>query len=674
MPPNPCRRPGYLRDNQVIRNLCEWTIEMENASKQCDSLPHAISALNVATSKRSKRWFEDVRTQGAIIQKLMDNNNNTLLSSKTKHWDSIDQMTETVSEATTISVSENELVQEPASMVSELVESFALALRILRKRAGDVMVRNIIRAEFEQDILGDESSSRPVESVCALPGDLIAACRQNLPGGDKVTDWSIEGISKLIAEVGPEIRRIEQGASESQQIHKPHDQSKSRGSVKVSDTATARRTPVPDIQSDPKVRDCGANIRTSNAEKRDLELLLEESRRSLETATKNVRALKYIILRNREYGIHLDDTSISRISHELRGDFCNGIMEVLPTFSTLPTITMADVFDSKPLRPSQPYSVRYLQCLCEDIRLGDADSIYRDNQVNTAQQLAMQHIPWLSTRLAQILATNSQEDIHLLFQYLSDVVAGLELRGIARPCLFSIIAGLVRRATAPKGIQVNLWVRMYEGVVSKAYGLPYEEWDLIDRISFALFLSSGPSANLDELGLSRRQREPLQSLVLRLRKKTPSNMISFLKSESVMEFAKQEKVDGARSIILQHTYAEAELLIVRTCNGNSATLNKEHVWILHGDIIYYFDSGFKLSVDWDSSFQEISLRIKPSSTSPGICWFLIRDTDQALRDYIQRFYCEELRAAMKRSQGTIRLALSKKFAVSIDRRREHNLR
>ncbi|KAH8746450.1 hypothetical protein F5882DRAFT_471407 [Hyaloscypha sp. PMI_1271] len=123
------------------------------------------------------------------------------------------------------------------------------------------------------------------------------------------------------------------------------------------------------------------------------------------------------------------------------------LREDLPFLKSVTALTLADDFDSRGLRPIVPYSIRYIHTINEDIWRAEEelDPHRRQQQVQRAIE---QHLPWLTTRLSDLVTIGGDDDFcllacfvrHIIFE--QDTIASSLLRSL----LFMLVANLSQRS------------------------------------------------------------------------------------------------------------------------------------------------------------------------------------------------------------------------------------
>jgi hypothetical protein len=267
-----------------------------------------------------------------------------------------------------------------------------------------------------------------------------------------------------------------------------------------------------------------------------------------------------------------DKKSKASIIHQCCQDFRVRLPEEIfslpPYFQARPILYLADNFDNKPLRPGQPYSIWYLYSLLEDIRI-DADlEVDTILQVEQASLYVQQHIPWLGTTVNNILKSGSDQEIQMLIRYLNVVVLNFPPSGLARACLFLIVAGLAHQCPEMRNI---LWLLLYGKAVAHAFGNPEKDCDLLAILSFAWFLSVGSPASLEGVFDDVSSQAFIKRLVFHLRSSPPKNFLNLLEHTAVKDFMSEctHSANAQSELVITSRTKGEQMFIMRTSSGIS---------------------------------------------------------------------------------------------------------
>lgn len=189
------------------------------------------------------------------------------------------------------------------------------------------------------------------------------------------------------------------------------------------------------------------------------------------------------------------------------------------------------------------------------------------------------NILWLGTRLTSIIGSGAGEregDVPRLFYYLRSVIQNVQPCGLARAALFFIVASVTLRTS-----DISLWVELKEAVLNKKYDLPYQDWTLLERISFAFLMSCGPPGDHIGLQMNLSQQRQMERLVISFRGYTFGNIFRLLGHSATMEFIKKESDKSLLHHIQKSAYEE--LIIMRTGTMGEGHLKHhlkhEYIWI-----------------------------------------------------------------------------------------------
>jgi hypothetical protein len=117
----------------------------------------------------------------------------------------------------------------------------------------------------------------------------------------------------------------------------------------------------------------------------------------------------------------------------------------------------------------------------------------------------------------------------------------------------------------------ELWTEFATDVVGKGlYGMPYTNWDMLDRITFAYFIAKGPSRiSLETIVHEQAQRDNLDDLIDALEYVRPTDFVHLLQIQEVFDFILKERSHSTIWVLAPSV--SSRMVCMRTGLGTSDT-------------------------------------------------------------------------------------------------------
>jgi hypothetical protein len=327
------------------------------------------------------------------------------------------------------------------------------------------------------------------------------------------------------------------------------------------------------------------------------------------------------------FGLKPDDTTTREYASEIDKAWIFDLDVSPPNVKMCFPVLLADEFTGFPMKPlGETYP--YLVSLWNDIR--DKDDL---QQISASiKALTETQLVWLGTRLEKILSPlRSSKEKTILFDLLNRIIGFVKPTGFSRSCLFMVVANVTQRS---RNVSFeHIWFSICRPVCCEGalYGLPYEDWDALDRITFAWLLSVGPvSVEIKTLPFGRE--DAFESLVIEFSMAKPVDFVDLLSVDQVGTFLAKE---GCGSILLYLGGPdEAKTVILRTGAGEHGRLSKEYVWIREEGKVVFSEGGFSICC-------ATGVQVRPTGSK---LWFSVGDDDL---EYFDTHYAKEFVAAAK---------------------------
>jgi hypothetical protein len=670
---HPFKDRNLLVNNPQIFALFKQRAGLIPLYERMRDIPETLTTADLETVLK---WYDDVKAFEAKVEQQELDGVSVLQKKKGELAIKIDKSTE-INEATTQALKDGrEGEARQLQLIEQADRQFETSLAKYRAVRGDAVTRDLIIAAFGNDILtpAQISSTQPSGEI---PIQIIEACRTSLPNGESVGQWTTPKICQLIKGAGDHIEQIQLQLDAARQIQLPNDTiSQLTECVRQSSlvptsphkpqalSSTIPRPTNPKSISLSTTRESSGTVSddengfdyvpremydAAENDKLDLDLQLEDAQQKIASlSAENIR-LKASLVHNYQY----DKQSKASIIHQCCQDFRDRLPEEIfnlpPYFQPRPILYLADNFDNKPLRPSQPYSICYLYSLLEDIRIDANLEVDTVLQAEQASRYVQQHIPWLGTTVNNILKSGSDQEIQMLIRYLNVVVLNFPPSGLARACLFLIVAGLVHQCPEMRN---TLWLLLYGKVVAHAFGNPERDWDLLDILSFARFLSVGSPASLEGVFDDVSSQAFIKRLVFRLRSSPPTNFLNLLEHTAVKDFMSEcaHNANAQSELVITSRTKGEQMFIMRTSSGLDGIHQKEYIWVKSKSGITLLDQGLKFLMDLQSGI--LLMGVMPISTT-NMPLFTIKDDDPVFQDYMNRCHEDDiLRASQEYCKRT----------------------
>jgi len=558
--------------------------------------------------------------------------------------------------------------------IAAIKEEFVTNLHGVIAILGQDTITNIIKSE-----LGLYLKTKPENNQSPLPAsppptihqNIIGACRASLPNARRMVSWDLASVCGLItntkqfiSELQKQIRDSESVAVSSARAAYLYKETSSivhplnnADDIPQSSQVMSVNSPPRPVSKQPETHGLDSSTPesddTATADLAELLSQLELAHSKLQSSlalaqvqlsssqVENIKC-KALLIRNHQFGLQLDDNTIERYSRELREHRTLDPPEDPPFLKCVTALTLADDFDNRGLRPIVPYSIRYIHTINEDIWRAEEelDPHRRQRQVQRAIE---QHLPWLTTRLSDLVIRGADDDYCLLACFVRHIIFGQDTiaSSLLRSLLFMLVANLSQRSEQIR--LATLWWDVYEATLNGNFAQPYQAWNLLDRMTFAWFLSVGKDVTIGSLVLTGPQLASLSDLITDLRDSNKTDFLKLLLSPCVRAFAQSEDMTR-KSIIVStsNTYNE-QLVIMRTTNSTSEELVQEYIWTKHGGKIWFSQRGFE--VDAKGTPPHMIPCVQAVNETPGP-WFSI--VDQDIASYFDKYHRDDLLAAAQR--------------------------
>jgi hypothetical protein len=210
--------------------------------------------------------------------------------------------------------------------------------------------------------------------------------------------------------------------------------------------------------------------------------------------------------------------------------------------------------------------------------------------------------------------------VALFYRWLSKVMRDVIPSDLGRSSLFMIVTDLCERYPDLKN--GYFWTDFVTDVIGQgAYGIPYSDWDLLDRMTFAYFIVEGPNpVSLDNIVPGEEERDKFDDLMDGLVGAQPTDFVNLLQRQDISDFTRREGSPSAIWVLAPSM--SNKMACMRTGSGRKS--QREYIWVRSENWGSLSETGFELRGRHDPFVNTILLQARVNG---GDRWFDVLGAD-----------------------------------------------